>query len=468
VHSLAKKLLATIQNVGVMKPGDRIGVAVSGGADSVALLRLAIELKDELGVVLSVVHFNHRIRGAASDSDEAFVRELASRYDLEFHHSDDDVPSYAVAEHLSLEAAGRRLRYRFFESLLRRGVLDRIATAHTLDDQAETVLLRMLRGAGTRGLAGIFPMLTIEPDGSGDASGAIVRPLLHFRRPELEAYLTDISQTWRNDASNKDMKHARNRVRQKVLPVLESVFTPAVRERLGEVAEIARAEEEHWEKSIREILPSVQCDANVLIIHKLVVNDLAVRRRLVRAVAEHLGLNLEFSQVEDVLRLAESPARGEKQIMLGEEWCAVRSGDRLYFERRARTLGVSGYEYVLRVPGSVTVPELHSVFDARIIPRAAAGNRGDQMLSARVAAQLTIRNWRPGDRFFPAHTKSSKKLKEVLQERHIPQAERHSWPVIQSGDEIVWVRGFACPAHLLPKEDEEEVLVISEHPEKLD
>src|SRR5579884_1833500 len=451
-----------------MKPGDRIGVAVSGGADSVALLRLMIELKDELGIVLSVVHFNHHIRGAASDSDEAFVRELASRYDLESHYSGDDVPSYATAEHLSLEAAGRRLRYRFFELLLRRGVLDRIATAHTLDDHAETVLLRMLRGAGTRGLAGIFPMLKVEPDAPGDASGAIVRPLLHFRRRELEGYLTDIGQAWRNDASNKDTKHARNRVRQKLLPVLENEFTPAVRERLGEVAEIARAEEEHGEKSIREMLPSVQCDANVLSIHKLAVHDLAVRRRLVRAVAEHLGFDLEFSQVEEVLRLAESPARGEKQIMLGEEWWAVRSGDRLSFERPARTLGVSGYEYVLRVPGSVTVPELHSVFDTRIVTRAAAGNCGDQMLSAHLAAQLTIRNWRPGDRFFPAHTKSSKKLKELLQERHIPQPERHLWPVIQSGDAIVWVRGFACPVHLLPKENEEEVLVISEHPGNVD
>jgi len=449
-----------------MKPGHRVGVAVSGGADSVALLRLLLELRDELGIVLSVVHFNHHIRGDASDSDEAFVCELASRYDLEFHHSGDDVPSYAVAEHLSLEAAARRLRYRYFESLLRAGVLDRIATAHTLDDQAETVLLRLIRGAGTRGLAGIFPVVQVESEIPGGPSGQIIRPLLHIRRPDLERYLQDLHQPWRDDASNFDPKHARNRVRQTLLPVIESEFTPAIRHRLGDLGEIARAEEEHWDKIVRGALPAVKSEARALNIRGLLMHDLALQRRLLRAIAHEIGLSLEFEQVQEVLQLARSHASGEKRIALGDDWCAVRLGDRLSFEHREQAAYPSGYEYVLNVPGQIGVPELRSTFEARLVPRVAAGCM-DQILTTRLGQPLTVRNWRPGDRFFPAHTKSPKKLKELLQERHIPQAERHLWPVIQSGDEIVWVRGFACPAHLWVKETEEEALVISEHPGSL-
>jgi len=445
-----------------MVPGDRVGVAVSGGADSVALLRLLLEVKDELGVVLSVVHFNHHIRGAASDSDEAFVRELAGRNDLQFHHSGDDVPSYAAAKRLSLEAAARRLRYHYFESLLRTGVLDRIATAHSLDDQAETVLLRLLRGAGTRGLAGIFPVVNVETPGG--LNRQIVRPLLQVRRSEVESYLREIGQSWRDDATNLDLHHARNRVRRTLLPLVEKEFTPAIRERLSHLAELARAEEEHWDTIVRQILPEISSERLGISIPKLRAHDVAVQRRLLRAAAEHLGLGLEFEQVEEVLSLAASSARGEKQIMLGEHWCAVRSGDRLCFERCGRTATEDTYEYLLPVPGRVIVPELRSAFEARIVSRADAATCPDQMLSPRVARPLTLRNWRPGDRFFPAHTKAARKLKELLQAKHIPHATRHLWPVIQSGSEIIWVRGFPCPAHHLATEGDDHVLVIREHP----
>src|SRR5689334_18758621 len=149
-------MLAYIRRHGLMRPGDRVGVAVSGGADSVALLRLLLEARAELGVVLSVVHFNHKIRGAEADADEQFVRELAGQHGLEFHCDSDDVPAFAEENKLSLEDAARRLRYFFFDRLTGDSV-DRVATAHTRNDQAETVLMRLLRGSGTKGLAGVYP-----------------------------------------------------------------------------------------------------------------------------------------------------------------------------------------------------------------------------------------------------------------------------------------------------------------------
>ena len=462
MHKLAQSVLASIRRAGLMNPGDRVGVAASGGADSVALLRLLLELNNELGIVLSVVHFNHHIRGADSDSDEAFVIELAHRYELELHRSGDDVPSYAAAEHLSLEAAARRLRYRCFESLLRQGVFDRIATAHTLDDQAETVLLRLLRGAGTRGLGGIFPSVEVQPETPGASGvGHIVRPLLPFPRSELEDYLQSVHQEWRDDVTNLDVKHLRNRVRHRLLPLLEKEFTPAVRQRLADLAEIARSEEEYWQSTTDAALPTVTA-GNYVVVSNLLAQPVALRRRVLRAASQRLGLVLEFEQVEEVLRLAESPSGAEKRIMLGDDWCALRGGDRLCFEQIPELPGARGYEYVLAIPGRVSVPEIGRTFEAAILPRENAGECSDQMLTSGLTQPFVVRNWRPGDRFFPAHSKSAKKLKELFQERHIPLSQRHLWPVILSGDEIVWVRNLPCPAHLLAQDGQNQVLVIRE------
>src|SRR6185369_4687959 len=173
----------------LLRPGDRLGVAVSGGADSVALLRALLELRSELGVVLSVVHFNHKLRSDESDTDEAFVRDLAAAHQLDLHSSEANTRRFAREKDLSLEAAARDLRYAFFGRLIKEGRLNKIATAHTLDDQAETVLLRIFRGTGTSGLAGIQPQLKV-------ANGTIIRPLLQTRRADLRTYLETIQQPW--------------------------------------------------------------------------------------------------------------------------------------------------------------------------------------------------------------------------------------------------------------------------------
>ncbi len=164
-------LLQFASEHGLLRSGDRVAVAVSGGADSVALLRLLLEARGELGIVLSVAHFNHKIRGPEADVDESFVRALAEKYDLAFHAASADTPQFAREHHLGLEAAARQLRHEFFGVLIRQNKADKVATAHTLDDQAETVLLRLMRGAGTKGLAGIYPEIKVE-------GGSIVRPLL--------------------------------------------------------------------------------------------------------------------------------------------------------------------------------------------------------------------------------------------------------------------------------------------------
>ncbi len=235
----------------LVRAGERVAVAVSGGADSVALLRLLLELRQELGIVVSVAHVNHRLRGADAEQDAAFVAELAERHGLEFHLAGREVGAYAIEHKLSLEAAGRRVRYAFFSQLVEERKVDKVATAHTLDDQAETVLLKLLRGSWLRGLAGIHPRLR-----TGDGRDWVVRPLLGTHRCEIEAYLHRLGQPWREDLSNQDRRFRRNRVRQ-LLPQLEAEHHPGVRAALAQIAELARAEESYWAEQVAAIAPGL-------------------------------------------------------------------------------------------------------------------------------------------------------------------------------------------------------------------
>ena len=429
MHSLAERVISHIRRQELLTAGDRVGVAVSGGSDSVALLRLLLELRGELGIVLSVVHFNHKLRGAESDADERFVASLAREHDLEFHCDSDDVAGHAREEGISLETAARQLRYGFFRHLIREdgpgdpqglkpgseaglngtaeavplhepsslrsaslglkwhasalgashhGVaarLNRIVTGHTLNDQAETVLMRMIRGAGLRGLGGIYPRIAVEDD-DGEICGEIVRPLLGVRRCELERYLKEIGQAWREDATNSEDKFTRNRVRKLVLPLLEKEFNPAVAENLAELAEIARGEEDYWENEIAgwmgtgvhwtepewvkrfsssaqliQIAPThapagdsadARLKAKIESAPWLVMNasvdrvwflgePAAVQRRLVKAIGEHAGIPLEFKHVEEVLRFAAEEAGSGKEVALPLGWKVERHPSELVF-----------------------------------------------------------------------------------------------------------------------------------------
>lgn len=500
MHELAKRVLSHIRRQELLKAGDRVGVAVSGGIDSVALLRLLLELRAQLGIVISIFHFNHKLRGSESDADEQFVARLAAAHDLQFHSDQGDVVQHAAAEHLSPETAARELRYGFFRHLLGNGRdpgktrnVDKIATGHTLDDQAETVLMRLIRGAGLRGLGGIYPRIHVEDDERG-ACSEIVRPLLTVRRVDLTGYLNSIGQPWREDATNADLSITRNRVRNLVVPLLEREFNPSVAENLAELAEIAREEEDYWQNEVAgwmgtavhwsapkwtgslsagmnfvhiaaassDSSPSLPKDSNLQsriteaqwLIKNATVDRLwflgeppAVQRRLVRAIAEHAGFPLEFNHVEEVLHFAADPLASGKELSLPHGWRLLCHREEMIFlTPDLRETGNSGdYEYTLSVPGRTCLSETGTTFE--VCELTAGKDPSDQLLDAEsLPGPLTLRNWRPGDRFWPAHTKSPKKIKELLQERQVPQTERRSWPLIVSGEEIVWLRGFPVPA----------------------
>lgn len=480
MHKLAETVLGYVRKHDLLRAGDRVGVAVSGGTDSVGLLRILLELRRGLGVVLCVVHLNHKLRRAESDDDEHFVRELAASHDLQIICESRDTTAFTAESKLSLESAARQLRYDFFRKAFEKHGLDKIATGHTLDDQAETVLLKLLRGAGTRGLAGIYPRLAVgrqpsatsrqlsgatsqasgirlQASGLGDQGSGfrrhastteaptrtktfIVRPLLWVRRSDIEPYLSELGQSWREDSSNRELRHTRNRIRHEILPRLEQL-NPRVRETLAEAAEIARSEEEYWAARVRQLLPQAwnRCgEGGVLHWGKVAQFKPALKRRLIRAAAESLALNLEFRHVQEVLALGEQNRRSA----LPERWFASWYKGGIRIDRRRDK--AADYEYSFVIPGTITVPEANvTIFAETISPNHAGDEKNGDILDLRFAGNnLLVRNWQAGDRFWPQNAKQPKKIKDLLQKRHITSEEKKLWPIVVSGNEVVWVRGF--------------------------
>ncbi len=309
-------------------PGDRLCAAVSGGADSVALL-LALHAanhakRDALGVGLSAVHVHHGLRGGEADADQQFVADLCARLDIPLHLHQASIPDRITLTGETIEEAARAVRYDFFTSLIVSGQADSVLTAHTLDDQSETVLMKLLRGAWTEGLSGIHPVVIVpnssQPTRPNQRTGQILRPLLHLRRAEIESYLNQLHQPWRNDSSNSDEAFTRNRVRHHILPLLRAE-NPSLDQTLSNLAELAREEESRWQAELNRLLPQLLLpgkpvrgggravstnpaqSAIAIELERLRTLDPALRRRVLRAAARQLGARLSFDETSRLLAL---------------------------------------------------------------------------------------------------------------------------------------------------------------------
>jgi len=477
VRDLAERLLKTIRKQELVRAGDLLAIAVSGGADSVALLSLLLELKGELGAVLSVAHVNHKLRGQESDEDERFVAQLAAQHGIEFFVC--EAPAAASADAsvdapgAGVEAKARELRYGFFRRLARECRVTKIATAHTLDDQAETVLLRIFRGTGIRGLAGIHPRLVFK-DG-GRPAGEVVRPFLGFRREELRQFLREQGLNWREDASNLDTAFLRNRVRHRLLPLIKDEFGESAIEHLAELAEIARAEaeDEHSRDARKGERPLVRVERladpqdtavarsrlSIEIAPLLALPLAAQRRVIVGMIDSEAAGSVSFPLVEEILELLR--AEPGKLVELPGGYRVKRTRDHLCLESSDK--GEGDYEYPLHIPGEVEVPELGIRVRATIVDpqelmdkdmtgkdvttKGIAGPDRDSLLDPQcLSGAVLVRNWRAGDRYWPAHTKQERKVKELLSDRHAIGAEKKLWPVAVGRGDLVWMRGFAVPA----------------------
>ncbi len=442
----------------LLKPGLRLAVGLSGGADSVALLRALAERSSELGLVLHAAHLHHGLRGAEADADLAFCRDLAARLGLPFHEAHVDTAAVSKPNPAStqsgepaklfetIEEAARRLRYRWFRQLMAEGAIDAVATAHTLDDQAETVLAKFLRGAWTEGLSGIHPRLD-SPE------GPVLRPLLATTRAEVEAYLGELGQTWREDSTNRHLTFTRNRIRHELLPLLET-WNPRLREHLSQMADLARDEEAWWQVELARVAPQLilpgrpvrgggraAAEGLALDVTRLASLAPALQRRLLRHAAGQLGAAPDFAATETLRALALSGRAGQKSE-LAQGLRAERTHRELRLTLTESAISAAGpaqasAAYAIPVPGETLAP----AFGLRVrieAPTSAAAASGSPPDLPRLAL---LRSWKPGDRVRLRYSARPRKIKEVLERLHVTGSSRAMWPVLELDGRILWMRG---------------------------
>jgi tRNA(Ile)-lysidine synthase len=504
--SLQTRIRDGVARQRMLRAGDALGVAVSGGADSVALLRLLLELRDSLGIRLMVLHFNHQLRGADAAADQNFVEELAAAHGVPCEVRAKDVRAVARREGWNLEDAARRLRYQFFDEVVAQGRVAHAAVAHTADDQAETVLAHLVRGTGLAGLAGIHPVL-----------GTIVRPLLEIRREELREYLAAAGQAWREDRTNLDTTRLRARIRHRLLPLLEKDFEPQMVAQLCRLASLAADEEAFWDSWVGEAFRSkTQRDPSGAISIRAadllepidfakpyaatrgerdeVGASAAFSRRLVRRIYQELRgdrLGLTALHTEQVLRLAGAGRRTDDHkgrpagsssgtethlpgVRVTRDFDTLRfflaPADSTHTRAEAAHLQVARFEYPIHLEGSepaeISMPEIGRRIRLKLIdwPRASRDTTYAHVAldRDRLRSPLVVRSWLPGDSFRPSGRRHIRKLKRLLLESRISLRDRAGWPVLTSAGAIVWARGFPVAAEFAASQGTETGVLIEE------
>jgi tRNA(Ile)-lysidine synthase len=446
--SLQQRVRRSIERDALMPVGSRVLAAVSGGSDSVALLRLLLELAPGVGfTVAGVGHVNHGLRGTASEGDEAFCRALAGRLGLPIEVQRRDAAALARTRRTSIEAAAREARYEGLADMAVRLGADLIATGHTRDDQAETFLLRLLRGAGSSGLSGIRPR-----------RGSVVRPLLESRRQELRQYLKSMAQPYREDASNRDTAIPRNWVRHRLLPLLARRLNGDIVEVLARQAGVLRDEsallDQMAEEAARMVAAPRRGRAIELRTRALLAFPPAVARRVVRETLIEMagGRFLGAAHVEAVLDLAAGERSRAAADLPGVRVERIGPNVVLYSRGLASGPAPGPFNYAMAVPGLLHLPECGCAIEARRRQRSSGQRAASQVVSgdsdvavidaAAARGGLSVRSRRPGDWIRPLGLRGRKKLQDVLVDRKVPRGERDRLPLVVDADgSVVWVAG---------------------------
>jgi tRNA(Ile)-lysidine synthase len=459
---IERQFFATLARHDMVHRGDRVLVAVSGGPDSTALLALFRRAARRLGVDLHVAHLDHGWRGRASARDAEFVRRLALRMGLPvtIGHADGRTAPDTTRRQSSREAIGRALRMRFLMETATAVGAARVAVGHTLDDQAESLLMRLLRGSGTRGLAGTYPVV----------DGLFIRPLLGVRRAEIMDYLRSRRQAYRVDPTNRDTSLTRNRVRRRLIPLLEREFNPSVAEVLARSAGLLR-DEEAWMNDLARAAfrdtATIEPGGVSLAAPMLAAMPRALLRRVLRLAVEsargHL-LGFDFRHVDEMERLLARPGlvtidlpgglrvgrrpgtlRLESVVAGGRARAARASAARRSPSGQDDTAAGGCREAVCPIPGSVDLPGLGLALRARVVapedPGVAPGPDRACLDADLLPGPLLVRPRRPGDRFVPLGGPGTRKVKSFLIDRKVPVAERGRIPLVLENGRVAWIVG---------------------------
>lgn len=449
-----------IRRYGMLQPGDSVVVAVSGGPDSVALLHVLHSLAKEYALGLQVFHMDHGLRGESSTADARYVESLAAS--LELPVTVVALPPGQLKDQPgSVQSNARRIRYQELEALARRVGACRIALGHNREDQAETVLMRFLRGTGTRGLAGI-PQIRVQHDLT------YIRPLLGISRATIEEYCREQALTPRIDPSNLKAEYLRNRIRLELLPQLSRDYNPALVENLAVMATTLRAEDDLLDSLAAQALAESLDTASGLVLQGTVLLsvDRAIARRVIRLAARRVAgedFDLGFEAVERVIAAA-AQSQGTRTFHLPGGLTVLSEYGQIRFLRSASApenqvdLGV----WSVSPHGETTVPE----FGLRVIAGCELGEPDPSALMEvvldrdRLPGPLLFRARRPGDRVWPVGMEGSKKLQDILVDSKVPLRQRDRVPVLVAGDQAIWVVGHRLDRRFLASPGTRNPLVL--------
>jgi tRNA(Ile)-lysidine synthase len=430
---------------GLISPGDRLLVGVSGGPDSVALLHLLWDLRQEFRWHLEVAHLQHGIRGAEAKEDARFVADLAEQLGLRFHLKEISLPRLvSAAGKGNLEALARDQRYGFFAEVVGAHGLTKVATAHTQDDQAETVLMRFLRGSGMKGLAGMAPAHQIH----APMNLTVIRPLLATPKAEILKFLAENHQPYRIDRSNRDTALLRNWIRLELLPKIRERVDGRLNERLSQQAELLRDEDDAMAAVARRKLEEIRVGTDGLSREALLAESKAMQRRLLRLWIESVRGNLsglDFVHMKDMLHLIEHGAP-QARLALPGGWQLRGEYDRVKLAPRPAWLKRPCYAYDFVMGSTLAIPQAGWAIRSELIEPPLAYYPADLMEAffdaAGLTAGLTVRNFRNGDFFQPLGMAGHKKIKDLFIEKKLTLSVRARWPLLASAHEVLWIPGY--------------------------
>ena len=452
------QVLHLLQEQVGLKAGEKIVVAVSGGLDSMVLLDILDHLREPLAICLHVGHFDHQLRPESS-ADSHFVAAAAQQYGLPCACAGADVGEWACQQRLSVEEAGRRLRYHFLDEVARECGATRIALGHHAGDQAETVLLRLLRGSGACGLGAMEVV----------RDGRYLRPLLLVERAVIQGYAREGGIVFREDASNQDLRFVRNRVRHELIPYLQHYYNPRVIQALGRTARVLKEEDHSLDTIAQQALETVICERYsykvVLAVGPLLDYHIAVQRRLMRILLEDLSHRegpFDFADVEVVLEWARQSSSGLGRLPAGV-WFQ-RAGERLILRRG----DLPPVAVTVRIPGWTEIAGRGLGLSAELLParcfpalKPTLGGGRAAFDAGLTGVQLELRTLRPGDRFHPLGMHGHKKLSDFLIDLKWPRLLRDEVLLLARGEEIIWVAGLRPSHPFRVQETTEQILVVA-------
>jgi len=463
--TLEQRVLGFIEQHHLVSGGEKLLVAVSGGPDSVCLLHILVKLQEELKAKLHVAHLNHQLRGAESEADADYVSDLARQWGIPVTIERRDVTGHQARQRLSLEEAAREVRYSFLTQVAGAIGANRVAVGHTKDDHIETILMHLIRGAGTRGLRGLQPYTEWK---SKTGSLIIIRPLLEISHQETEDYCRHHRLAPRLDASNLSLSPLRNRIRHQLLPLLQS-YNPRVVEALLRTGRIASDDIDFLGEEIARLWDGIaQQREKTIILDKKGFDQLppTLKRYLLRASVEKLlgsAKDIEMRHIEEMMSALDKPAGKRLSLPGGLIFSLGYDQYQLASDLAALSPlpGLEG-EVQLNIPGQTQIPGWH--IEATIIKRGQMTEKGGDFTAyfdlGKTGDKLLLRPRQRGDRFQPLGLSHPKKVGEFMIDAKIPSAWRQQVPIVCSPSQILWVVGWRIDDRVKVTDNTKQVLCL--------